>query len=128
MNYMEQVAKILGVEIGEEFEIVGQPIYFNLTNYGLFDKNENFYSRLLVGLLSGQCNIKKIPWKPEEEQEYCYVDLNGNIDKEVWLSSFTKDVLNYKLGNCFKTEKEITPEIIKKYTDFFNDDERMIDI
>ena len=77
MTYMEQIAKILDVEIGEEFKIEG---HSDNVKYRLTEENlEYFYdgkwytiSITLHKLLNGEYKVVKLP-KPiltEEEKEY----------------------------------------------------------
>ena len=77
MNYMEKVAEMLGVKIGEEFELkkdIGDICRFKLTPDGLFvlspiteDWHEG--NKLLVDLLLGNNEIVK-PILDAKEKEY----------------------------------------------------------
>ena len=77
MSYMKEVAKILGVEIGEKFkiELNGTVLSENLffTDYGLFIVGKaECKAALLNSLLNGKYKVVKIP-RPiltEEEKEY----------------------------------------------------------
>ena len=117
-NCMEEVAKLLGVELNEEFEIIfpsnpschatvkltidGTKV-INTNVYDCF----NFKSYLLEHLIKGAYDIKRKPWKPEDDELYFYVDENGIIWNKVWDDSFTSDHMNYyKLGNCYNTEEK----------------------
>lgn len=55
---MKEVAKILGVELGEEFKIKGYDGIFKLTNDGLSD-GSCILSLNLNLLLNGECEIEK---------------------------------------------------------------------
>ncbi len=77
-NLIPEIAKMLGVELGEEFQIkeYGERIY-RFANSGLqliYDngvQNLNTTTNMaLSGLLSGDFEIVKMPWKPEFED--CY--------------------------------------------------------
>lgn len=78
MNYMEQVAKMLGVELGEEFELkkdIGDIFRFKLTSDGLvalspITKDWHEGNKLLVDLLLGNNEIVKIPILDEVEKRY----------------------------------------------------------
>jgi hypothetical protein len=125
---MEQVAKMLGVELGEVFENISGTNSYVIYKEGLFSTyGGTRRDELLIDLLLGNIKIKKIPWKPKENESYYCVDGYGEVNYFIW-SNEHLDLLLYKIGNCFKTEEEITPEIIKKYIDFLNDDERIIEI
>ena len=80
MNYMKQAAKMLGVEIGEEFELkkdIGDIYRFKIMLDGLFTFSpitEDWHegNKLLVDLLLGNNEIVKIPQPilDEKEKEY----------------------------------------------------------
>lgn len=71
MNYMKDAAKILGVELEEEFKIKGfEPIY-KITNYGLVIKTDsnNWYGMsgdTFLQLIRGDYVIRKLPWQPKK--------------------------------------------------------------
>ena len=122
MNYMNQIAKMLGVELEEEFylESIEYGCYFlddrskkatfklslsgMMTNY----HNDEWKSadECLVSLLEGAYTIVKKPWKPEDKEIMYYIGLNRSIN-QTWFNAkggFT--LLTYSLGNCFRTEEE----------------------
>ena len=78
-NKMNEVAKLLGLELDEEFNIEGFPSKFKLTLDGLMgwsDYNQSwFQSSMLEKLLLGQCRIVK-PVLNDDEKEYL-----GNVIK-----------------------------------------------
>ncbi|MCD8391545.1 MAG: hypothetical protein LUD03_06885 [Firmicutes bacterium] len=75
MNYMKQVAEMLGVEPGERFRIEGDEADYWLDTNGL-----NWIERdvcdtddtVLVELLVGKKSIVKKPWKPKDGDWYVY--------------------------------------------------------
>lgn len=74
MNYMEQVAHMLGVELDEEFCIKGNGNKFKITKYGMcvfseFSAVWDFANDILVGILTDHYEIKK-PILDEAEKEY----------------------------------------------------------
>lgn len=159
---MEKVAKMLGVEIGEEFRIKESdtPDDGFMINEGIFEftkdnliVNKRDPADTVIGcLLIGQYTIRKIPkvtfkdcnpngdiynpvdniiaalrnlagcfineisakpWKPTRMEGYYYVDCNGVKNRDCW-NGCSIDYCHFNTGNCFKTEEEITPEIIEK--------------
>ena len=75
-NKMKEVAKLLGVELEEEFRINGLSYKYKLSNSGLMcwsDNLQRWYITSIVGeLLTGERKIIKLP-KPildEKEKEY----------------------------------------------------------
>lgn len=128
-NYMEQVAKMLGVEMGEEFEILwpdgrmpyDEDIYCFKDN-GLYAVYTNVQAhRILACLLTGAAIVKHKPWKPEFEDIYWRIDLNGTVTQEVWTNTVF-DYNLYKIGNCYRTQKEAEANR-DKWLDFYASDE-----
>ena len=75
-NKMAEVAKLLGVELEEEFRIEGFNNKYKFTNYGLMNWSDNlqqwFRSSNLNALIRGELTIIKLP-KPildAKEKEY----------------------------------------------------------
>lgn len=77
-NLMPRIAQMLGVEIGEEFEIKGyKGLIYKFVDDELIvcdDKTtETEYTTAnmtLVSLLKGEREIVKLPWKPKEGEYY----------------------------------------------------------
>ena len=113
MNYMPEVLKMLGVEVGEEFNVTNwcsNPYKFD-KNYELRTKyNSTVESSNLFNLLKGICEIEKLPWKPKEGDFYHCVLHNNTVVFHRWSSKWY-DYYCYNSGNCFKTGREITGEI-----------------
>jgi hypothetical protein len=74
MNRMEDVAKLLGVELGERFKIEfenGECIdNYSIREDGLNWRMCNSYTKLLVELLIGTVEVVKQPWTPKEGERY----------------------------------------------------------
>lgn len=110
MNYIPEVAKMLGVELGEEFECSNGYKYV-LREDGIIESkyidkvSTNTFSSTLVALLNGELTIKRKPWKPKKDDLYYYVDQEGFVISNRWDNSYT-EVLLYKLGNCYRTSEE----------------------
>lgn len=103
---MEEVAKILGIELGEDFEIKGCDGTYYLVADGLYQAQSGFKcEKTLHGLLVGDLIIKRKPWKPLACDRYFYVRCDGMIFPTNWSDCLT-DKLLYKLGNCYRTMKE----------------------
>ena len=113
MNYMPKVLKMLGVEVGEKFNIKGigcYGVFFN-EEYHLTLKNTLLNEdSVLYCLIRGIYEIEKLPWKPKEGEFYHCVLNNGTIDFHRWNLKWY-DYYCYNSGNCFRTKEEITDEI-----------------
>lgn len=69
-NYMKEVAQLLGVELGEKFEIENalcNPCYIN--ENGMYDCDDDCRNNLLVYLLTAQEKLKK-SILDDKEREY----------------------------------------------------------
>ncbi|HAH93680.1 MAG TPA: hypothetical protein DCM01_07535 [Dielma fastidiosa] len=67
---MEKVAEMLGVELNEEFNIIGdsKPLYYSpykITERGLIDKDNIIRDDRLGDLFRGIYKVQKLPWKPK---------------------------------------------------------------
>lgn len=132
MNYMSEVAKMLGVELGEEFEIIF-PAASSCHATAKFTDNGvevittdvydvyNFKAYVLRDLLMGSYYIKRKPWKPNKGDIYFFVDANGLSDYEKYYND-PFDIMCYKLGNCYKTKTEAENDS-HKWIDFYASDE-----
>lgn len=115
-NYMQQVAQMLGVELGEEFKIrlfdgTILPRLYKFTENGLMrtkeydDRNTWIKSGRNDGLLTGTHEIVKMPWKPKNGDTYYYIIDDNGVWKIGWTDSLT-DLGFFSIGNCFRTEQE----------------------
>ena len=108
MNYMEQVAHMLGVELGEEFEIKSVPGKFYINNGGLklSGREEMKLEATLMCILKGDDEIVKLPWKPKNGERYYYVDTDGIFSYKNFNSYIPHDLAMYKLGKIYRTKAE----------------------
>lgn len=130
---MEQVAQMLGIELGEEFyleDVTDGGYYitydndktvFKLSNSGILRKDKCMVGGwidsthpYLLRLLTGRYAIVKKPWKPKENEKYYWVDLKRRVVKGNFNCDYTWNVMRYQLGNCFITKEEITPEVLEE--------------
>ena len=131
-NHMGQVAKMLGVELNEEFEIIfASPsschATVKLTEEGAKTINTNVYDvfnfkvYLLQDLLVGHYGIKRKPWKPAYNDEYYSIGVGGIVEHGTWLDDFL-DFAMYRLGNCYRTASEAEANR-DKWIAFYKSDE-----
>lgn len=113
MNYMENIAEMLGVELNEKFSVIdsgggvfGTNFYFSrdgLKDGGLNNKDQ---SGILNMLLTGRWSVRKLPWKPKITEFYYYIDNdNGDVRWTYWVDSIM-DFSLYKFGKVYHTAKE----------------------
>jgi hypothetical protein len=120
---MSEVAKMLGVELGEEFYIStnGNTEYV-FTENGLFPAHGSVVcNNTLNDLLTGTATIKRKPWKPNYGDFYFFVDANGLSDYEKYYND-PFDIMCYKLGNCYRTKQEAEANS-EKWRAFYSSDE-----
>jgi len=116
-NLIPVIAKELGVENGEEFEIKGiTSSKYRIKN----DKLEvNFWddkwepSTLSISLL-GNIEIIKLPYKPVLHEEYWTYDRNWNFVTVAWSNDFF-DYIALKNGCVFRTYDEVHDARMSKY-------------
>ena len=122
-NYIPEVAKMLGVETGEYFQINGLIDTFVFTRDGLYETNgRGDCGVILAKLLSGQYTIKYKPRKPKNDEPFFVVSFDGEIMGKYWDDESTVYLSYYKLGNFYKTREEAILNR-KKWIDFYSADE-----
>ena len=85
-NLIPQIAKMLGVELGEEFKVEGVAdktykfIIDELIVCGEKNANHGYVSAnmMLVSLAKGNANLIKLPWKPKKGDAYYTFVLMGD--------------------------------------------------
>ena len=116
-NLIPEIAKMLGVELGEEFQIKDYDgLIYKLTDAGLElttvdgQKTKWFDHGALNSLLKGKLEIVKLPWKPKEGEKYWgfwYSSLN-----DAWIvllytwGNNPVDFAFYKAGWVYRTKEE----------------------
>ena len=130
MNHMPEVAKMLGVELGEIFEIQideNKTFQFRFTESGFQCFNGKMWDEDTIAvaclnlLLVGKYTIKRKPWKPKEGEFYYIVATNGSIRVEKWWAE-TIDMNYYKISNCYRTSEEAEANH-EKWVAFYKSDE-----
>ena len=114
MNNMEKVAKMLGVKLGERFNINGE-VYW-LDKDGLMDDTGHQIFSTLGRLVIGQYTIEKLPWKPKNGDDYFVGTMGCGASINSWRGDYF-DYALYYTGNCFRTREEAlthAPEITEK--------------
>ena len=121
MNYMENVAKMLGVELEEEFKIDSSHTIYKFIENGLCFQCGGAWLRAdsnLINLIKGNSTILKLPWQPKKGEKY-YRPMEGFED--VYLDKWDNHPIDYamqEVGMVFRTKAECEaalPELRKKY-------------
>ena len=124
-NRIAEVAKMLGVELGEVFKITDDthanyPRYYRFTeNVGVEASDDGVKwgmtkAGALECLLMGYVRIAKLPWKPREDERY-YYPLPS--DKDLWggttWTDYGVDKYRFNHGLVFRTREEAA-EVAKR--------------
>ena len=130
MNYMTEVAKMLGVELGEEFEVNENESFtchFTDEKFSVTSRSQtqlltsSFVEGVLCALIYGGYTIKRKPWKPRADDHYWIVKPDGEMMYSRWYDE-TADSTFYKIGNCYRTYKEAEADR-DKWVAFYSSDE-----
>lgn len=114
-NLIPEIAKMLGVELGEEFKIKGREgaIYKFIVD-GLLvsdDDAEKVYTTAhmpLVGLVRGDIEIVKLPWKPKKGDVYFTFGRLGDkwVVRSLWWGGFPEEYALLDKGWVYRSEEE----------------------
>lgn len=119
-NLIPGITKMLGVEIGEEFEIKDRHGELISDKTYKFGKNTLLYcyqdddicytaSRTtLQSLLNGKYEIVKISWKPKKGDVYFTFGLLGDkwVVRSLWWGGFPEEYALLDKGWVYRSEKE----------------------
>jgi len=116
MNYMRQVAKMLGVPWDEnrkrsnEFKISTDNSVYVFFEGGLyFIDNFTKIPRIsldLLRIISGHVDIINLPWKPNPFGAYWTWDTSSACAEVKLFTKTPRDIINYTVGNYFQTKQE----------------------
>jgi len=117
MNLIPKLAELLGVEIGEPFEITsvvnekGNYFYFSETELleHVEGKTPDYAQyRVLADLIYGDKKVVKLPFEPKRGKKFYKVCVSGGkltACGDIWADYLVDYALKY-CGNCFRTEAE----------------------
>lgn len=123
-NYMPEVARILGVEIGEEFDILINEMEmlthgpYKITDNAIVDYVGCKTKNLLYGLLTGEYTLQKRPWRPTEGELYWLVTVGGLLKYDYFWRDSLGSLTLLNMGNCFPTKEAAeaaVPEMLEKF-------------
>ena len=110
MNKMKEVAKVLGYEVGEEFNIIyntgSYSMYnpFKFTETDLVNNNGDILNGYITTLITGEYKIEKIPFVPKVGEYYwTYVCCGEQVHV----------VQHRLLNNCFDKERKLLGVIFR---------------
>lgn len=120
-NYMADVAKMLGVELEEEFKIDGSNLIYKFFENGLYFRCIEGWlpaKHQFLDLIKGECKIIKLPWQPKVGDVYYRPVLKfTKVLSEFW-NNTVADFAYKETGMVFRTAEECEaalPELRKKF-------------
>ena len=121
-NLMLEVAKLLGVNIGEEFIIQNadrkETVVLALDGFHVIQPNNVLgpdHGKLFSKVLQGLYEVKKKPWEPKEGERYCYPSVGAkNVDCTNW-TCCSFDYAMKALGMIYKTPGEAQARFAEDY-------------
>ena len=114
-NLIPEIAKMLGVELGEEFKVVykvGFEIICNFTKEGVFVHEEGCSDKhdkeLLADIICGKAEIVKLPWKPKKGDAYYTFEIfRGKwVVRSLWWTGAPCTYALLDKGWVFRTKEE----------------------
>lgn len=113
-NLIPEIAKMLGVEIGEDFKIKGYTEQtYRFDDDGLkviysYLMKKTFANVMLGSLLAGKAEIVKLPWKPKKGDAYYTFEIfRGKwVVRSLWWTGAPCSYALLDKGWVFRTEKE----------------------
>lgn len=116
-NLIPEIAKMLGVEIGEEFKVKGDDATtyiftddgLKLTYDGGIGIVEISSDAAFAALVNGKDEIVKLPWKPKFGDRYLGVfEFNGKLQicrYDIWRETIAEEA-QYRCGWIYRTKEE----------------------
>lgn len=114
-NLIPEIARMLGVELNEEFKIKGREgVIYKFIVDGLIvsdDDVEKVYTTAnmpLIGLVRGDIEIVKLPWKPKKGDVYSTFGRLGDkwVVRSLWWGGFPEEYALLDKGWVYRSEKE----------------------
>ena len=106
-NLMPEIARMLGVELGEEFQIDGDILTYEFRRDGLYG-DYGIASEALEALICGNAKIVKLPWKPKKGETYYTFELLGSkwVVRPSWYGGFPNEYALFEKGWVYRTRTE----------------------
>ena len=119
-NLIPQIAKMLGLQLGEEFKIKGDDeLTYRFTNDGLELTHDSGIELAkisanvaFVDLVNGKDEIIKLPWKPKAGEQYYSFGGRFIGDPSIWIvvdviwDGLAYDIAMYDKGWVYRTQEE----------------------
>ena len=124
-NLMPEIAKMLGVELGEEFIIENkdrkETVVLAMDGFHVIQPNNVVgpdHGKLLSKVLQGLYEVKKLPWKPKNGDRYYAIastdDTKPYISLYIWRGYVVEYAL-WKLEMIYRTGEEAQAHFVEDY-------------
>ena len=121
-NCMSAVAKLLGVELGEEFIIENkdrkETVVLAADGFHVIQPNNVVgpdHGKLLSKVLQGLYEVKKIPWEPKEDERYYIPSVSSQCVQKYFWHEYTLDFAMKALGMIYRTKEEAEAHFAEDY-------------
>ena len=119
---MAAVAKLLGVEIGEEFIIENadrkETVVLAADGFHVIQPNDVLgpdHGKLLSKVLQGLYTVKKIPWEPKKDESYYIPSVSSQCVQKYFWHEYTLDFAMKALGMIYRTKEEAEAHLAEDY-------------
>ena len=121
-NLMPEIAKLLGVELGEEFIIENkdrkETVVLAMDGFHVIQPNNVVgpdHGKLLSKVLQGLYAVKKIPWEPQEGDMYYVLNTRALFIESFMWDNGTFDYLAKNMGVIYRTKAEAEAHLAEDY-------------
>ena len=121
-NCMAAVAKLLGVELGEEFIIENadrkETVVLSADGFHVIQPNDILgpdHGKLLSKVLQGLYEVKKIPWEPKKDERYYIPSVSSQCVQKYFWHEYTLDFAMKALGMIYRTKEEAEAHLAEDY-------------
>lgn len=115
-NLIPEIARMLGVEIGEKFKVKGEDeLTYRFDSDGLelthdsgIELAQIAANVVFVDLVNGKDEIVKLPWKPKKGDVYFTFGLLGSkwVVRSLWWGGFPEEYALFDKGWVYRSEEE----------------------
>ena len=119
---MAAVAKMLGVELGEEFIIENkdskETVVFAADGFHVIQPNNVVgpdHGKLLSKVLQGLYEVKKKPWVPKKDERYYIPSVSNQCVQKYFWHEYTLDFAMKALGMIYRTKEEAEAHFAEDY-------------
>ena len=121
-NCMDAVAKMLGVELGEEFIIENkdrkETVVLAMDGLHVIQPNNVVgpdHGKLLSKVLQGLYEVKKVPWEPKKDERYYIPSVSSQCVQKYFWQEYTLDYAMKAIDMVYRTQEEAEAHFAEDY-------------